>query len=362
MAVTFKDVAKLAGVSTQTVSRVTNGSKNVADKTRKKVNQAIKQLGYVPNKGAQMLSRAKSTNIGLVTLDMALHGAALIANGVRQMAHDLDCGTAIAVVSNPILASVQHAIRELIAQQVEAVVLNVPLTNADAQILEEQFQNLKLVFIDVPETTPVHFVHAAHADGAEQAATHLIERGRSTFLLITGPDNSSASQVRLEGWKKIIKLGNKQIAGQYTGDWLAQSGYLAIRDAFIHNKPFDAVLVASDQMALGVLRALFELNIRVPEQVAVVGFDGIEDSAYFIPPLTTIKQNFEEIGKRAVTQAMRLIKFGHKVNVELLQQHIPVDLIERQSSALPEMSSCDNNEIRKLLRQIENLLPENSKP
>ncbi|WP_234497119.1 LacI family DNA-binding transcriptional regulator [Vibrio maritimus] len=357
MTVTFKDVAKLAGVSTQTVSRVTNGSENVAEKTRKKVNQAIKQLGYVPNKGAQMLSRAKSKNIGLVTLDMALHGAALIANGVRHMAHDLDCGTAISVVSEPTLINVQEAIRELIAQQVEGVVLNVPLTSENALKLEEQFQSLKLVFIDVPEATPVHFVHGAHAEGAEQAAAHLIERGRDTFLLITGPKNSSASQVRLESWLKIIKQENKQIAWQYTGDWQAQSGYLAIREAFAQNKQFDAVLVASDQMALGALRALYELNIRVPEQVAVVGFDGIEDSAYFTPPLTTIKQDFEEIGRQAILQAMKLIELGIQPNIELHQHHVPVELIKRRSSEKKETSSYNKHKIQQLLRQVEEMLP-----
>ncbi|WP_117235248.1 LacI family DNA-binding transcriptional regulator [Vibrio maerlii] len=357
MTVTFKDVAKLAGVSTQTVSRVTNGSENVAEKTRKKVNQAIKQLGYVPNKGAQMLSRAKSKNIGLVTLDMALHGAALIANGVRHMAHDLDCGTAISVVSEPTLANVQEAIRELIAQQVEGVVLNVPLTSENALKVEEQFQSLKLVFIDVPETAPVHFVHGAHAEGAEQAAAHLINRGRGSFMLITGPENSSASQVRLESWLKIIKQEERQIAWRYTGDWQAQSGYLAIREAFAQNKQFDAVLVASDQMALGALRALYELNIRVPEQVAVVGFDGIEDSAYFTPPLTTIKQDFKEIGRQAVIQAMKLIELGNQPNIELHQHHVPVDLIERRSSEEKEISNYNKHDIQQLLRQIESMLP-----
>ncbi len=357
MTVTFKDVAKLAGVSTQTVSRVTNGSENVAEATRKKVNQAIKQLGYVPNKGAQMLSRAKSKNIGLVTLDMALHGAALIANGVRRMAHDLDCGTAISVVSQPSLANVQDAIRELIAQQVEGVVLNVPLISEDAHRLVEQFQSLKLVFIDVPEDTNVHFVHGAHAEGAEQGAAHLVESGRESFVLITGPEKSSAAQVRLEGWLKILNEERKTISYQYTGDWQAQSGYLAIREAFAQNKQFDAVLVASDQMALGALRALNELNIRVPEQVAVVGFDGIEDSAYFTPPLTTIKQDFAEIGRQAVVQTMRLIEQVNLQATELHQLHIPVDLIERRSSEKKEPSSYNKHDIQQLLRQVESMLP-----
>ena len=358
MNVTFKDVAKLAGVSTQTVSRVTNGSDSVAESTRIKVNKAIKQLGYVPNKGAQMLSRAKSTNIGLVTLDMALHGAALIANGVRRKAHELNFGTAFSVVSEPSLSSIQGAMRELIAQQVDCIILNVPLSKDDAMVLAEQFLSLHLTFIDVPDGTPVHFVHGEHAIGASEVVKHLVETGRSQFLLVAGPEASTAANIRLQSWLTEIDVSETKAVDCYRGDWQAQSGYLAISEAIAKQLSFDAVVVASDQMALGVLRALDEFNIKVPDQVAVVGFDGITDSAYFNPPLTTVKQDFTAIGEQCVIQAVDLKNHPSNTLIQFKQTRIPVELIVRKSSQPKTKQAYDKKGIQELLKQIELRLPE----
>lgn len=357
MNVTFKDVAKLAGVSTQTVSRVTNGSEDVAESTRIKVNQAIKTLGYIPNKGAQMLSRAKSTNIGLITLDMALHGAALIANGVRRKAHQLNFGTAFSVVSEPGIDSVLVAMRELIAQQVDCIILNVPLSSKEAHSLVEQFPSLHLIFIDVPDETRVHYVHGEHAAGAAEAIRHLIETKRERFVLITGPAESSASKIRLQSWLKEINAAGKTVGSVFEGDWQAKSGYLAVREAIAQQIPFDAVVVASDQMALGVLRALNELQMTVPDQVAVVGFDGITDSAFFNPPLTTVKQDFTDIGEQAVIQAIELKNQDPKLNRPFRQTRIPVKLIVRQSSECKPDVGYNKKEIQQLLKKIESQLP-----
>lgn len=355
MSVTFKDVAKLAGVSTQTVSRVTNGSESVAELTRNKVNAAIKQLGYVPNKGAQMLSRAKSTSVGLVTLDMALHGAAMIANGVRMQAHDMNYGIAFSVVSEPNLANTREAIRELMAQQVDSIILNVPLKSADAELLVEQYQHLNLIFIDVPSNSQVNYVCGDHAEGAKLAAQHLIESGRTNYLLITGPDESSASQIRHQSWLAELSDADCKVQYQYQGNWQAESGYLGVREAVAKQAVFDAVLVASDQMALGALRALQELQIPVPDKVAVVGFDGIEDSAFFNPPLTTIKQDFTTIGRQAV-------KLAEKLNANsqdaLLQHHIETSLLTRESSQPKMTAHYEKQEIERLLQRIQTLLPE----
>ncbi|MEZ8017246.1 LacI family DNA-binding transcriptional regulator [Vibrio splendidus] len=357
MSVTFKDVAKLAGVSTQTVSRVTNGSQDVAESTRNKVNAAIKQLGYVPNKGAQMLSRAKSTSVGLVTLDMALHGAAMIANGVRMQAHDMSYGVAFSVVSEPNLANTREAIRELMAQQVDSIILNVPLESADAELLVEQYQHLNLIFIDVPSNSQVNYVCGDHAEGAKLAAQHLLESGRTDFLLITGPNESSASKIRHQSWLAALSDSESKVQYQYQGNWQAESGYLGVREAVAKQTAFDAVLVASDQMALGVLRALQELQIPVPNKVAVVGFDGIEDSAFFNPPLTTIKQDFTTIGRQAVVLAEKLNANSQDA---LLQHHIETALLPRESSQPKVTAHYEKQEIEQLLKRIQTLLPEST--
>ncbi|MFA0553789.1 LacI family DNA-binding transcriptional regulator [Vibrio lentus] len=355
MSITFKDVAKLAGVSTQTVSRVTNGSQDVAESTRNKVNAAIKQLGYVPNKGAQMLSRAKSTSVGLVTLDMALHGAAMIANGVRMQAHDMSYGVAFSVVAEPNLANTREAIRELMAQQVDSIILNVPLKSTDAELLVEQYQHLNLIFIDVPSNSQVNYVCGDHAEGAKLAAQHLLESGRTDFLLITGPSESSASKIRHQSWLAALSNAESKVQYQYQGNWQAESGYLGVREAVAKQAVFDAVLVASDQMALGALRALQELQIPVPDKVAVVGFDGIEDSAFFNPPLTTIKQDFTTIGRQAVILAEKLNANSQDA---LLQQHIETALLPRESSQPKVTAHYEKQEIEQLLKRIQTLLPE----
>ena len=355
MSITFKDVAKLAGVSTQTVSRVTNGSQDVAESTRNKVNAAIKKLGYVPNKGAQMLSRAKSTSVGLVTLDMALHGAAMIANGVRMQAHDMSYGVAFSVVAEPNLANTREAIRELMAQQVDSIILNVPLKSADAEWLVEQYQHLNLIFIDVPSNSQVNYVCGDHAEGAKLAAQHLLESGRTDFLLITGPNESSASKIRQQSWLAALSDAESKVQYQYQGNWQAESGYLGVREAVAKQAVFDAVLVASDQMALGALRALQELQIPVPDKVAVVGFDGIEDSAFFNPPLTTIKQDFTTIGRQAVVLAEKLNANSQDA---LLQQHIETALLPRESSQPKVTAHYEKQEIEQLLKRIQTLLPE----
>ncbi|MEZ9352174.1 LacI family DNA-binding transcriptional regulator [Vibrio splendidus] len=357
MSITFKDVAKLAGVSTQTVSRVTNGSQDVAESTRNKVNAAIKQLGYVPNKGAQMLSRAKSTSVGLVTLDMALHGAAMIANGVRMQAHDMSYGVAFSVVAEPNLANTREAIRELMAQQVDSIILNVPLKSADAELLVEQYQHLNLIFIDVPSNSQVNYVCGDHAEGAKLAAQHLLESGRTDFLLITGPNESSASEIRHQSWLAALSDAESKVQYQYQGNWQAESGYLGVREAVAKQAVFDAVLVASDQMALGVLRALQELQIPVPDKVAVVGFDGIEDSAFFNPPLTTIKQDFTTIGRQAVVLAEKLNANSQDA---LLQHHIDTALLPRESSQPKVRTHYEKQEIEQLLKRIQTLLPEST--
>ncbi|OBT32899.1 LacI family DNA-binding transcriptional regulator [Vibrio splendidus] len=357
MSITFKDVAKLAGVSTQTVSRVTNGSQDVAESTRNKVNAAIKQLGYVPNKGAQMLSRAKSTSVGLVTLDMALHGAAMIANGVRIQAHDMSYGVAFSVVSEPNLANTREAIRELMAQQVDSIILNVPLKSADAELLVEQYQHLNLIFIDVPSNSQVNYVCGDHAEGAKLAAQHLLESGRTDFLLITGPNESSASKIRHQSWLAALSDAESKVQYQYQGNWQAESGYLGVREAVAKQAVFDAVLVASDQMALGVLRALQELQIPVPDKVAVVGFDSIEDSAFFNPPLTTIKQDFTTIGRQAVVLAEKLNANSQDA---LLQHHIETALLPRESSQPKVTAHYEKQEIEQLLKRIQTLLPEST--
>ncbi|WED26068.1 LacI family DNA-binding transcriptional regulator [Vibrio sp. DW001] len=353
MSVTFKDVAELAGVSTQTVSRVTNDSSNVAEETRKKVTAAIEQLGYVPNKGAQLLSRAKSNVIGLVTLDIGLHGVSLIANGIRKQADEKGFGTSFSVLIEPTFESVLNCVRDLKSQKTETIILNVPMSQDDAERLVQQHLDIHFVFIDVPTSTRVNTVCSSHYNGGCLAAQLMIDDKREQLLLITGPSDSSASLQRLQGWKDILTSSTATIQEVFEGDWHASSAYLHTRHAIAKGVKFDAILVASDQMSLGVLRALDEFSISVPKQVAVIGFDDITDCAYFSPPLTTIKQDFQAIGQIAVDLALD----DSVENRNNKKEEVETKLIKRKSTAIKDNTSYDKITIQKLLADIDNLLP-----
>lgn len=356
MNVTFKDVAKLANVSTQTVSRVTNGSPNVAQDTREKVNAAIQELGYIPNKGAQLLGRAKSKMVGLVTVELLLHGASLVANGIRKQAKDLGYGTSLSVVSEYSMDKITLAINELKAQRVEFIIMNIPLAKAEAEALVKQYLGVHFVFTDVPPEAKVNAVYAANYEGGAKAAQLMLSLQRKRFLLITGPNESSASSMRVKAWLDIINSdSDAQIINQFEGDWQASSGYLLTHKALCDGRSFDCVLVGSDQMALGVSRALSEFNLSVPQEVSVIGFDDTFDSAYFYPPLTTIRQDFLTIGKRAVLLAVSMTDEDSKAYQHEL---IATELVERKSTQQLQHTVDNKTKIRALLKQAEQLLTE----
>ncbi|WP_284204215.1 LacI family DNA-binding transcriptional regulator [Psychromonas marina] len=356
MNVTFKDVAKLANVSTQTVSRVTNGSPNVAEDTREKVNAAIKQLGYIPNKGAQLLGRAKSKMIGLVTGELLLHGASMVANGIRKQSSELGYGTSLSVVSEHSMDKVTDALNDLKAQRIEFIILNIPLNKEESEMLVEQYPGIHFVFVDVPPSAKVNAVYAANYDGAVKAAEYMVLTQRKRFLFITGPNESSASELRVQAWKDVLKKHpDIEIIDQLEGDWQARSGYARTHEALCDGCSFDCVMVGSDQMALGVLRALSEFNLSVPQQVSVIGFDDTFDSAYFYPPLTTIKQDFLTIGKRAVSLAVNM------ENQDVTEAHhetIKTEIIERKTVQPYQQTQNNKTQIRELLKQAEQLLGE----
>lgn len=353
MSITFKDVAELAGVSTQTVSRVTNDSSNVAEGTRKKVMAAIEKLGYVPNKGAQLLSRAKSNVIGLVTLDIGLHGVSLIANGIRKQADEKGFGTSFSILVDPTYANVLNSVRDLKSQKTETIILNVPVSQDDAEKLVQQHLDIHFVFIDVPTSTRVNTVCSSNYNGGCLAAQLMIDDKREQLLLITGPDDSSASLQRLQGWIDTLTTSPTTIQKTFEGDWHASSAYLHTRQAISEGVKFDSILVASDQMSLGVLRALDEFSIAVPKQVAVIGYDDITDCAYFSPPLTTIKQDFQAIGQIAVDLALD----NSVENRNSRKEVVETKLIKRKSTAIKDKTSYDKLTIQKLLADIDKLLP-----
>lgn len=351
--ITFKEVAELAGVSTQTVSRVTNGGERVDPETLKRVQEAIDILGYVPNKGAQLLVRKKAKTFGVLSLDISMEGASSIVEGIRLESKKAGYSMSLAV-SGQGEENLEEAIRELKSQQVEAILINLPVTKELAENIVKKHKQIPFLFIDVPMDAEVNQVSADHYEGASKIAKLLLSQGRRRFALLNGPSCSDAANQRKLAWEHEIKKANAEIVGQAEGDWSAKSGYFEATKLLLQAQKFDALLVANDQMALGALRACSEQKRAIPEQIAVTGFDDTLNSAYFNPPLTTVRQDFLEIGKQAIQKIL-----GQLINndQDISKQLIPVELIERQSTLFIKKDTNSVQKIENLLQEIQNLLP-----
>ncbi|WED20531.1 substrate-binding domain-containing protein [Vibrio sp. JC009] len=216
--------------------------------------------------------------------------------------------------------------------------------------LQTRYPKVDFLFIDVPKGTPVNCVCCDNHQGANLAIKHLTEQNRKKVFIVAGPKNFNVSQLRLEPWLEAAKESGVDIVGIYEGNWLPESGFLAVQSVIAKGDYFDAVLCANDQMALGAIRALSEVNISIPGEVSVVGFDGIEDAAYYFPPLTTSKQDFILMGKTAVDT---LVQNGATSSPERIET--AVELLVRKSSVAAH-AAHDRAKVSMLIKKLNSLI------
>ncbi|RJT27132.1 LacI family DNA-binding transcriptional regulator [Buttiauxella izardii] len=329
---TLYDVAKHANVSYQTVSRVINQAAHVSDKTRRKVEAAMQALNYVPNRVAQQLAGKLSHTLGLITSNLSLHAPSQIAAAVKSQASKLHFNVVMSMIEQPDLDACKSAVNSLLSQRVDGLIVNIPLEDEQARAIRDMCGNVAVLFVDVSPELETHSITFDATAGTQLAVDHLIAKGHQQIALINGPQSSVSARLRLEGWQRALAKHRLNAVAQLQGDWSSLSGYLQTLALISLNRPFTALLVANDQMALGALRALNESGLSVPGQVSVIGYDDTEDSACFIPPLTTIKQDFKALGSACVDQLTALIHNGDlPANATIL----PVSLVERKTTAAP---------------------------
>ncbi len=344
-AITLYDVALLAGVSYQTVSRVINDAQHVSARTREKVQQAMAELNYVPNRGAQQLAGKRSRALGLITTDLSLHAPSQIVSAVKSRAAARGASVLISMVENP--RQCQAALQELLAQRVDALLVNVPLEDTEAEQLREMASPVAVLFLDVTPAARVNSLVFDAAQGATLGAEHLLALGHQRIALLSGPTSSVSARARLTGWQSALARAGLQPVAEVAGDWSAASGYEKGQHILSAAELPDAILVANDQMALGVMRACAEKGIAVPGQISVVGFDDTADSAWFSPPLTTIRQAFREAGERSVEWLLAPARGD-----ECRQMQLPVTLITRHSSARRTAQQADCADLATQLKSL----------
>jgi DNA-binding LacI/PurR family transcriptional regulator len=299
------DVGRLAGVSHQTVSRVINGSRHVSPRTRERVLAAMRELGYRPNSVARALATGRTRTIGVVTFDTSLYGPASTLFGIERAAHEAGYFITIANLKALDRASVLHAIERLRAQGVDGI-LAISGEQESAEALLHVPLNVPLVAVEAGPERGIPVVAVDQRSGAELATRHLLELGHRTVHHIAGPLGSIESQQRAGGWRATLEGAGAPRPDPLVGDWTARAGYHLGR-RLTRDRSVSAVFASNDQMALGVLRAMHEAGRRVPEAVSVVGFDDVPESSYFMPPLTTVRQDFGEVGSRSLRILVRAI-------------------------------------------------------
>lgn len=325
-------VARHAGVSHQTVSRVLNEHPNVRASTRDRVREAMAVLGYAPNVAARTLITGRSRTLGLVVLNEELHGPACALRAIEQDARAAGYGVRIIHLSAVARSTLRDVVESLREQLVEAVLIVDPHPE-DQPLLEPVPPDLPMVTVGGLRSRGVPGVSFDSGPGVAQAVDYLLGLGHQTVYHVAGPAGWSESDVRRRAWQDALAKAGRPVPEPVLGDWSARSGYQAGR-VLRERTDLTAVLAGNDQMALGLLHAFAEAGVRVPADVSVVGFDDVPDAAYYQPALTTLRQDFVELGRHAVELALRQIAAGSRQGMEGFTLP-PPSLILRASAAPP---------------------------
>ena len=329
------DVARLAGVSHQTVSRVLNAHPNVKPQTRDNVLAAIAELGYRPNAAARTLVTRRTRTLGVVSFDTTLYGPASMLYGIeRAAAHSYF----VSIASLPALdrRSVLGAVDRFLDQGVEGIIVIAPTTAAVAACSRVR-AHVPLVALGCGTHAPLTSAAVDNAAGAAQATRYLLGLGHRTVHHVAGPADWLDAQERISGWREALAQAGAPEPEVLSGDWSCPSGY-RLGQRIATSPEVAAVFCGNDHMALGLIRALAEHGRRVPGDISVVGFDDIPESAFFMPPLTTVRQDFGELGRRALATLVDMID-GRPPPAACLR--ISPHLVARASASAPGAARGD---------------------
>jgi DNA-binding LacI/PurR family transcriptional regulator len=329
----MSDVAARAGVSHQTVSRVINGSPNVAPLTRERVERAIAELGYRPNTAARALVTGSTRTIGFVTVNINQYGSAQTLVGLEQAARAAGYSLSVSVLDEATAEGMRDAVDRFVAQSVDAVVALGTYDDA-SEALHALTAPVPLVAVQSGGSRDWPAVGVDQVAGARLATRHLLGLGHRTVHHVTGPADSQEARDRIEGWRAELTAAGAPVPEIiHRGDWTPSSGHEAGKHLAARMRGVDdvtAVFLANDQMALGLLAALHEEGLEAPRDISVVGFDDLPEAPYFTPPLTTVRQDFAELGRRGVQLVLARLK-GEDLHPEPVS---PV-LRERASTGPP---------------------------
>ncbi|MFF1296176.1 MULTISPECIES: LacI family DNA-binding transcriptional regulator [unclassified Streptomyces] len=326
-----EDVAKLAGVSRKTVSRVLNNEPYVSEASRQRVLAAAEELGYRLNHAARALASGRTRSIGVVALGTAGYGTASLLVGIEQAVRD--AGYALRVLNTPDgnPRSIAAALESLLEQGVDGIVVSEPIVEGEVPLGVD----VPVLFLGAPpafSAARTLSVGVGAHQLARAATDHLLDLGHTTVHHLAGPRRWYATTDRIEGWRAALAARGAHEPPVLNGDWSAASGYAAGRELAADGS-VTAVFAGGDEMAIGLIHALREAGCRVPEDISVVGFDGNPVFAYVSPPLTTVRQPFEAASREGIRLLLHAIENPDTALPPANDP--PVELIVRGSTAPP---------------------------
>ncbi len=300
------DVAQLAEVSHQTVSRVLNNHPSVKPATRERVEGAIAELKYRPNQAARQLVTSRSQMIGILIAGTELYGPWAILNAMEREARS----EGYSVISISVLPDSPESWREGIEQlrnlDIDGVI-TIALSNQIVKEVEKSLTSATIVIVDTEPSKKFDAVNIENFVGGKIATEHLIQLGHKQIVHITGPTNGYEGQQRRAGYEEAMKSA-KLNSDVIAGDWSIKTGYeIGTQIAARKDRP-TAIFSSNDHLALGVMKGLSENGVKVPKDISIIGFDNIPEAAYFSPALTTVHQDFDQLGNLAIDRMLSQLR------------------------------------------------------
>ncbi len=330
----IRDVARAAGVSHQTVSRILNDAANVRPDTRDRVLAVIEQLGYRPNEAARALSTKRSRLIGVLSTQTGHYGPSKSVRALETAARDAGYRLSVSNIAAMDGAAIRAGLDQLVDQSVEALVVIAPQVRT-VEVIRELSIGVPFVTLEATGLDQLHGLSVDQVGGARLAVRHLVGLGHERIAHVSGPLDWVEARARLAGYEAELTASGLPVLASPEGDWTAEAGFTLGRELLSAPDAPTAVFAANDQLALGLLHAAATLGRRVPHDLSVVGFDDMPESAHFLPPLTTVRQDFAEIGRRAMARLVSALG-GEASQVDDL---IHPELIVRESTAPPAAST-----------------------
>lgn len=325
------EVARLAGVSQKTVSRVVNGEQYVSEAVRERVLAVIAEVGFRPNAAARALVTRRTRRLGVVAVASAQHGPAATIAGVERAAAERGYYVSVARVREETASGLQAAVDELLAQEIEAIAISeaTDIGHPDIRVPA----GMPILSFDMPDRSqrPSELLVAGdEVSAARRVIEHLLGLGHRTVHHLAGPPGWTASRRREAGWRSALEAAGRPIPAAAGGDWSPASGHDAMV-ALLADRP-TAVFAANDHMAIGAIRAIERAGLRVPDDVSIVGFDDIPESEYLSTALTTVRQDFE--GRTAFAISLLIDAVEGRPPSDAVHV-VPTELVVRESTAPP---------------------------